>query len=124
MSAPMPGRGSVALPGAVGVANRLGLGPVRADFSPGALTRAGVAAMGGADTVVAQARTALAGGDPRWAAEILNHVVFDDRTHEAAKALAELAAEDLGRPLRLPERPSALTSADRDAATRTPGLAR
>jgi Calcineurin-like phosphoesterase len=38
--------GSVALPGAVGVANRLGLGPVRADFSPGALTRAGVAAMG------------------------------------------------------------------------------
>ena len=38
--------GSVALPGAVGVANRLGLGPVRADFSPGAMTRAGVSAMG------------------------------------------------------------------------------
>jgi hypothetical protein len=38
--------GSVALPGAVGVANRLGLGPVRADLSPGALTRAGVTAMG------------------------------------------------------------------------------
>lgn len=38
--------GSVALPGAVGVANRLGLGPVRADLSPGALTRAGVNAMG------------------------------------------------------------------------------
>lgn len=38
--------GSVALPGAVGVANRLGLGPVRADVSPGAITRAGVAAMG------------------------------------------------------------------------------
>lgn len=37
--------GSVALPGAVGVANRLGLGPVRADVSPGAITRAGVAAM-------------------------------------------------------------------------------
>jgi hypothetical protein len=38
--------GSVALPGAVGVANRLGLGPVRSDLSPGAITRAGVGAMG------------------------------------------------------------------------------
>lgn len=37
--------GSVALPGAVTVANRLGLGPVAADLSPGAITRAGVAAM-------------------------------------------------------------------------------
>lgn len=37
--------GSVALPGAVGVANRLGLGPVRADMSPNAITRAGVDAM-------------------------------------------------------------------------------
>jgi hypothetical protein len=37
--------GSVALPGAVGVANRLGLGPVRSDLSPGALTRAGLAAV-------------------------------------------------------------------------------
>ena len=38
--------GTVAVPGAVGVANRLGLGPVRADLSPGAITRAGLAAMG------------------------------------------------------------------------------
>jgi len=38
--------GSVALPGAVGVANRMGLGPVKADLSPGAITRAGLAAMG------------------------------------------------------------------------------
>ena len=37
--------GSVALPGAVGVANRLGLGPVRADLTPNAITRAGVDAM-------------------------------------------------------------------------------
>jgi hypothetical protein len=37
--------GSVALPGAVSVANRLGLGPVRADLSPGAITRAGINAM-------------------------------------------------------------------------------
>ncbi|HEY7151026.1 MAG TPA: metallophosphoesterase [Solirubrobacterales bacterium] len=38
--------GTVAVPGAVGVANRLGLGPVRADLSPGAVTRAGLAAIG------------------------------------------------------------------------------
>src|SRR5215208_1762165 len=38
--------GSVALPGAVGVANRLGLGPVRSDLSPGAITRAGLVAIG------------------------------------------------------------------------------
>ena len=38
--------GTVALPGAVGVANRLGLGPVRSDLSPGAITRAGLAAIG------------------------------------------------------------------------------
>ncbi len=38
--------GSVAIPGAVGIANRLGLGPVRADLSAGAIGRAGFEAMG------------------------------------------------------------------------------
>lgn len=38
--------GTVALPGAVGVANRLGLGPVRPDLSPEAITAAGLAAVG------------------------------------------------------------------------------
>lgn len=38
--------GSVALPGAVGVANRLGLGPMRSDLTPGAITRAGLDAIG------------------------------------------------------------------------------
>ena len=37
--------GSVALPGAVNFANRLGIGPVRADLSPNAISRAGVDAM-------------------------------------------------------------------------------
>lgn len=37
--------GSVAVPGAVGVANRLGLGPVRSDLSSGAIARAGFDAM-------------------------------------------------------------------------------
>ena len=41
--------GTVAVPGAVGVANRLGLGPVRSDLSPGAVTRAGLAAIGEVD---------------------------------------------------------------------------
>jgi hypothetical protein len=38
--------GSVAIPGAVGVANRLGLGPVRSDLSAGAIGSAGFEAMG------------------------------------------------------------------------------
>jgi len=38
--------GSVALPGAVGVANRLGLGPVRSDLSPAAIAAAGLEAIG------------------------------------------------------------------------------
>ncbi len=38
--------GSVAVPGAVGVANRLGLGPVRSDLSAGAIGRAGFEAVG------------------------------------------------------------------------------
>lgn len=37
--------GSVAVPGAVGVANRLGLGPVRSDLSPETITAAGLEAM-------------------------------------------------------------------------------
>jgi calcineurin-like phosphoesterase family protein len=37
--------GTVAVPGAVGVANRLGLGPVRSDLSPDAITSGGVTAM-------------------------------------------------------------------------------
>ncbi len=37
--------GAVAIPGAVGLANRLGLGPVQSDVSAGAITRAGLAAM-------------------------------------------------------------------------------
>jgi hypothetical protein len=37
--------GSVALPGAVGIANRLGLGPVASDLSPKAIAKAGISAM-------------------------------------------------------------------------------
>jgi len=55
-----------------------------------------VAAMGGADAVVAIARKASDEGDYRWAAEILNHVLFADRAHAAAKALQADTFEQLG----------------------------
>jgi len=55
-----------------------------------------VAAMGGADAVVAIARDAYAIGDFRWVAELLNHVLFADETNEAAKALQADAFEQLG----------------------------
>jgi alkyl sulfatase BDS1-like metallo-beta-lactamase superfamily hydrolase len=55
-----------------------------------------VAAMGGADAVVATARGAFDEGDYRWAAEILNHVLFADPSHEAARALQADTFEQLG----------------------------
>ncbi len=70
--------GSVALPGAVGVANRLGLGPVGADLSPRAIARAGIDAMGevvadlgiGAEHVIFghTHRRGPFGGEPGWEA--------------------------------------------------------
>jgi linear primary-alkylsulfatase len=55
-----------------------------------------VAAMGGADAVVATARRAFDEGDYRWAAEILNHVLFSDPSHQAAKELQADTFEQLG----------------------------
>ncbi|HXQ11611.1 MAG TPA: alkyl sulfatase dimerization domain-containing protein [Caulobacteraceae bacterium] len=49
-----------------------------------------VAAMGGPAAVMALARAAVDEGELRWAATLLNHVVFDDA--ENAPARAELAA--------------------------------
>lgn len=46
-----------------------------------------VAAMGGAAAVVAKAQTAYDGGQYRWAAELLNHVVFADPTNDDARGL-------------------------------------
>ncbi len=42
--------------------------------------------MGGADAVVAKARTYAEAGDLRFAAILLNHVVFADASHRAARA--------------------------------------
>jgi alkyl sulfatase BDS1-like metallo-beta-lactamase superfamily hydrolase len=55
-----------------------------------------VEAMGGADAVVAIARTAFDAADYRWAAELLNHVLFAQPGHRAAKALQADTFEQLG----------------------------
>lgn len=44
-----------------------------------------VAAMGGADAVAALAAEAVEDGEPRWAATLLNHVVFADATNTDAR---------------------------------------
>ncbi len=44
-----------------------------------------VAAMGGAAAVMAEADASVAAGELRWAATILNHVVFADETNTAAR---------------------------------------
>jgi linear primary-alkylsulfatase len=50
-----------------------------------------VEAMGGADAVLARARQAADSGDYRWAAMLLDHVVFADDTNQAARdALADV----------------------------------
>ena len=55
-----------------------------------------VESMGGADEVVARARTAFGTGDLRWAAELLDHVMFADSDHAEAKALLADVFEQLG----------------------------
>ena len=55
-----------------------------------------VAAMGGADAVLAIAREAFAQGDFRWVVELVNHLVFAEPDNEAAKALQADALEQLG----------------------------
>jgi alkyl sulfatase BDS1-like metallo-beta-lactamase superfamily hydrolase len=52
--------------------------------------------MGGADAVVAKARTTYEEGDLRFAAEVLNHVVFAEPGHEAARELLADTYEQLG----------------------------
>ncbi|HEY3887496.1 MAG TPA: alkyl sulfatase dimerization domain-containing protein [Caulobacteraceae bacterium] len=50
-----------------------------------------VAAMGGADAVLAQADVAMQAGELRWAATLLNHVVFADEANTGAReTLAEI----------------------------------
>jgi alkyl sulfatase BDS1-like metallo-beta-lactamase superfamily hydrolase len=54
-----------------------------------------VAAMGGADAAVALAQTAFDDGDLRWAVEVLDHVLFADEHHDAARTLQAQAFEQI-----------------------------
>ncbi|OIK03760.1 alkyl/aryl-sulfatase [Streptomyces monashensis] len=53
--------------------------------------------MGGADSVVAKARTSYEAGDLRWVAEVLSHVLFADPGHTRARALQADTFERLGQ---------------------------
>jgi alkyl sulfatase BDS1-like metallo-beta-lactamase superfamily hydrolase len=52
--------------------------------------------MGGADAVVAKARDCFDDGDFRWVAEVLNHLVFAESDHRAARELLADTYEQLG----------------------------
>ncbi len=52
--------------------------------------------MGGADAVVDKARAAFDAGDYRWVAEVVNHVVFAQPDHAAARELLADTYEQLG----------------------------
>ena len=55
-----------------------------------------VALAGGADKVIAAGHEALANGDYRWGAELVNHLVFADPTNTEARALQADLLEQLG----------------------------
>jgi alkyl sulfatase BDS1-like metallo-beta-lactamase superfamily hydrolase len=52
--------------------------------------------MGGADTMVVRAGEALANGDARWVAEVINHLVFAEPDNRDARLLQAAALEQLG----------------------------
>jgi alkyl sulfatase BDS1-like metallo-beta-lactamase superfamily hydrolase len=52
--------------------------------------------MGGTDGVIRAARAAYDQGDLRWAAELLNHVVFAEPSHPGARELLAQAYEQMG----------------------------
>jgi alkyl sulfatase BDS1-like metallo-beta-lactamase superfamily hydrolase len=55
-----------------------------------------VEAMGGADAVLDKAQAAFDEGDFRWAAQLLNHLVFAEPDHTAAKLLQADTFEQMG----------------------------
>jgi alkyl sulfatase BDS1-like metallo-beta-lactamase superfamily hydrolase len=55
-----------------------------------------VAAIGGTDRVVELAQTAFDDGDFRWAATLLDHAIFTDENHAAARELYADTLEQLG----------------------------
>lgn len=65
-------------------------------LGPVAVAKRTVEWMGGADAVLAKARTAFQAGDYRWVVQIVNEVVFADPENRAAKLLQADALEQLG----------------------------
>ena len=63
---------------------------------PEALAPRYVEAMGGIDRVVELAKAAFDSGDFRWAATLLDHAVFTDSDHAAARGLYSDTLEQLG----------------------------
>jgi alkyl sulfatase BDS1-like metallo-beta-lactamase superfamily hydrolase len=55
-----------------------------------------VSAMGGIDAAIAVARTAFVDGDYRWAAQVLDHVLFADASNQGARDLQADTFEQLG----------------------------
>ena len=62
---------------------------------PEALSVRYVEAIGGIDRVVEVAQQAFDSGDLRWAATLLDHVVFTDETHDGARTLLAATLEQL-----------------------------
>lgn len=63
---------------------------------PQAAARRYVQAMGGRDAAVSVAQHAYDAGDYRWAAEVLNHVLFSEPEHRPARALQADTFTQLG----------------------------
>lgn len=63
---------------------------------PEAAGRRYVAAMGGADAVLAEGRRAYEAGDYRWVAELVGHLVFAEPDNRAARALQADSFEQMG----------------------------
>lgn len=63
---------------------------------PESAARKYVALAGGPDKLLAAGRAALAEGDYRWAAELLNHLVFADPANAEARAALASAYDQLG----------------------------
>jgi alkyl sulfatase BDS1-like metallo-beta-lactamase superfamily hydrolase len=66
------------------------------ELPPEAAARKYVEFMGGPEETLAKARRSFAGGDYRWSATVLNHLVFADPENRAAREWLAASYEQLG----------------------------
>jgi alkyl sulfatase BDS1-like metallo-beta-lactamase superfamily hydrolase len=71
--------------------NPVNLNPLPPEEEAGRFVRA----MGGAERVLAEGQRAFDQGDYRWAARVLNHLIFDDPDHAQARALLARAHREM-----------------------------